>query len=114
MTLACISMHSYFLCGTPDIETLSLIALVLPAAYHSSKWKDQIPFGNGEEITKELLTSFSGSDGVTPVRDPAKSGLLTISRGTAILLLFVYVAYLFFQVTKLHHKQTRQILNLCL
>ena len=94
------------------LKHYSLIALVLPAAYHSSKWKDQIPFGNGEEITKELLTSFSGSDDVTPVRDPAKSGLLTISRGTAILLLFVYVAYLFFQVTKLHHKQTRKILNL--
>ncbi|PAV23831.1 Calcium proton exchanger [Pyrrhoderma noxium] len=81
-----------------SLMTLACITLVLPAAYHSSKWKDQIPFGNGEEITKELLTSFSGSDGVTPVRDPAKSGLLTISRGTAILLLFVYVAYLFFQL----------------
>jgi len=33
-----------------------------------------------------------------PVEERCRSGLLIISRGTAILLLMVYIAYLFFQL----------------
>lgn len=36
--------------------------------------------------------------GANPVEESWKSGLLIISRGTAIMLLFVYAAYLFFQL----------------
>ena len=53
--------------------TLSCLTLVIPAAYHSSSVDRNSP-------------------------DDTQSGLLIISRGTAILLLIVYIAYLFFQV----------------
>lgn len=49
-------------------------ALVIPAAYHNVK-----------------------TDTITAFTDHQK-GLLIISRGTAILLLVVYIAYLYFQV----------------
>ncbi|KAL0946554.1 hypothetical protein HGRIS_012759 [Hohenbuehelia grisea] len=56
-----------------SLMTLACITLVIPAAYYSSTPP------KGEEIDYE-------------------HGLHIISRGTAILLLFVYVAYLFFQL----------------
>jgi len=51
--------------------TLTCITLVIPAAYNSSQARSE---------------------------DATQSGLLTISRGTAVLLLGVYTAYLFFQL----------------
>lgn len=54
--------------------TLACLTLVIPAAYHSSSGDPSSP-------------------------NYSKSGLLIISRGTAILLLLVYIAYLFFQVS---------------
>jgi len=53
--------------------TLSCLTLVIPAAYHGLS---------------------GGPNGL----DYTESGLLIISRGTAVLLLIVYVAYLFFQL----------------
>ena len=60
------------------------LALVIPAAYHSVKV--------GDDAEKHSLT---GSPDLDPI---FQKGLLQISRGTAVLLLAVYVAYLWFQV----------------
>lgn len=69
-----------------------ILALVIPAAYHSSKMHQG---GTGNSS----MAMFSS---VTPeLDDSAENGLRIISRGTALLLLFVYVAYLIFQVCSL-------------
>jgi Ca2+:H+ antiporter len=60
--------------ASSSLMTLACITLVIPAAYHSSSDDPSSP-------------------------DYTKNGLLTISRGTAVLLLFVYFAYLVFQVS---------------
>ncbi|KAK0441097.1 Sodium/calcium exchanger protein-domain-containing protein [Armillaria borealis] len=66
--------------ASSSLMTLACITLVIPAAYHSVKSTDLFSIG-----------------------DPAgMNGLLIISRGTAILLLGVYIAYLYFQL-KSHH-----------
>ncbi|KDQ61154.1 hypothetical protein JAAARDRAFT_55858 [Jaapia argillacea MUCL 33604] len=57
-----------------SLMTLACITLVIPAAYHSAQ-------------------EHSKTDSLR-----ATDGLLTLSRGTALLLLAVYVAYLFFQL----------------
>ncbi|KAG6837274.1 hypothetical protein H0H93_012279 [Arthromyces matolae] len=62
--------------ASASFMTLACITLVIPAAYHATQTK------NGE-----------GAGGFS-----AAAGLLVISRGTAVLLLGVYVAYIFFQV----------------
>ena len=73
---------------------------MLPAAYHSSKTSEEGPFSDGN--LSDVFGSFLlGDDGMLPAHDPSRSGLLAISRGTAILLLFVYVGYLNFQVSTL-------------
>jgi Ca2+:H+ antiporter len=59
--------------ASSSLMTLACLTLVIPAAYHSSS-----------------------SDPSSP--DFTQNGLLTLSRGTAILLLFVYVVYLNFQL----------------
>jgi Ca2+:H+ antiporter len=64
-------------------------ALVIPAAYHSAK--HAMAPGNGDLVA---LTNPLVSD----LDEDAQRGLLIISRGTAILLLGVYVAYLIFQL----------------
>ncbi|RDB21333.1 Vacuolar calcium ion transporter [Hypsizygus marmoreus] len=58
--------------ASASFMTLACITLVIPAAYHSTQAKGGDP--------------------------TAEAGLLIISRGTSILLLGVYVAYLFFQL----------------
>jgi len=55
-----------------SLMVLACITLVIPAAYHSTQAKQGDPV--------------------------AEAGLLVISRGTAILLLGTYIAYLFFQL----------------
>jgi Ca2+:H+ antiporter len=63
--------------------------MVIPAAYNSAK---------GEPSRHNNSLSFF--DGQDPEVDPGtQASLLIISRGTAILLLGVYVAYLIFQVS---------------
>ncbi|KAF8077723.1 Sodium/calcium exchanger protein-domain-containing protein [Lyophyllum atratum] len=55
--------------ASASLMTLACITLVIPAAYHA-----------------------------TNIRNSAEAGLLVISRGTAVLLLGVYIAYLVFQL----------------
>lgn len=65
--------------ASSSLMTLAGITLVIPAAYHSTK------------------STSSTSDSETQI------GILIISRGTAILLLGVYVAYLYFQLKSHAH-----------
>ena len=69
--------------------TLAAIALVLPAAYYHSQFSAHRPFSIG--VGNPLV------DGTGPPEDTHR-GLMTISHGTAVLLLLVYIAYLFFEV----------------
>ncbi|KAF8844815.1 Calcium/proton exchanger [Paxillus ammoniavirescens] len=69
--------------ASASLMTLSCITLVIPAAYASTT-KAGIP---------KSPCDVSYDAGGCP-----SSGLLTISRGTAILLLLVYAAYLLFQL----------------
>ncbi|KAG8834034.1 hypothetical protein FRC17_009672 [Serendipita sp. 399] len=62
-----------------SLMTLSCITLIIPAAYHASYAR--APYG----------------DPPAP-DDGSKHGLLLISRGTSIILLILYGAYLFFQL----------------
>ncbi|KAI0086217.1 Sodium/calcium exchanger protein-domain-containing protein [Irpex rosettiformis] len=74
-----------------SLMTLACITLVIPAAYHSSK-----SHAGGIDDTTILITKqvIDGSD----LPEEYNNGLRIISRGTAILLLLVYIAYLFFQL----------------
>ncbi|KAI0273436.1 Sodium/calcium exchanger protein-domain-containing protein [Gloeopeniophorella convolvens] len=74
-----------------SLMTLACITLVIPAAYHSAKHiVAPPPDGKGLTAWTDPLMSDMDADG--------QKGLLIISRGTAILLLGVYVAYLVFQL----------------
>ncbi|KAJ4478475.1 Sodium/calcium exchanger protein-domain-containing protein [Lentinula aciculospora] len=68
--------------ASSSLMTLACITLIIPAAYNSVK-----------PPAETLLST-------TPIVTDAErwNGLLIISRGTAILLLGVYVAYLYFQL----------------
>ena len=92
MTLACIST---FPDESEDSSTLiqSELALVIPAAYHASKHIDS-PVKGGTVATMNDYNPVLYPD----LDDDGQKGLLIISRGTAILLLGVYVAYLIFQL----------------
>lgn len=70
----------------PNWDTIT--ALVIPAAYHSTK----VTSGDSGGALAPIFNRFSDPD--------ITDGLLVISRGTAILLLGVYVTYLFFQVIR--------------
>ncbi|KAF9789841.1 Sodium/calcium exchanger protein-domain-containing protein [Thelephora terrestris] len=70
-----------------SLMTLACITLVIPAAYFMSQ---TIGEGGGLDPTK--------ADQPGAIEERCKSGLLIISRGTSILLLLVYVAYLVFQL----------------
>lgn len=69
-----------------SLMTLACITLVIPAAYYMSQTV-------GEGTADVFKTGETGA-----IEERCQSGLLIISRGTAILLLLVYVAYLFFQL----------------
>jgi Ca2+:H+ antiporter len=73
-----------------SLMTLACITLVIPAAYHSAK--HAIAPGNGN------LVALTDDPLLSDLDDDAQKGLLIISRGTAILLLGVYIAYLIFQL----------------
>jgi len=63
---------------------------VIPTAYHAAKYGNSLSKGD-----------FAGamSDGlISDLDEKAQRGLLVISRGTAVLLLGVYAAYLIFQL----------------
>ncbi|KAJ7766717.1 Sodium/calcium exchanger protein-domain-containing protein [Mycena metata] len=71
--------------ASSSLMTLACITLVIPAAYHSTMLA-----ADGAKNKLPLLFSAEA--------DIDQSGLLAISRGTALLLLGVYVAYLCFQL----------------
>ncbi|TFK54680.1 calcium/proton exchanger [Heliocybe sulcata] len=76
-----------------SLMTLACITLVIPAAYHSAQNR------NSTATFEHLLTLLNNEpNGSLPELDDTKPGLLIISRGTALLLLFVYVLYLVFQL----------------
>lgn len=77
---------------------------MIPAAYHSAKSHiggiDQVhilPIPMSPMNISGFTQVVDGSD----LDDQSNQGLRIISRGTAILLLLVYIAYLFFQVCAL-------------
>ena len=82
---------------------------MIPAAYHASKHiNSPVKGGSVATMTDHVAILFPDLD------EDGQRGLKYISRGTAILLLGVYVAYLIFQL-KTHaslfnpvkHKQTQ-------
>ncbi|KAF5380913.1 hypothetical protein D9615_004160 [Tricholomella constricta] len=77
--------------ASASFMTLACITLVIPAAYHSTMAKNG---GPGENSTLKAVID----GGISDLDPSAEAGLLVISRGTAILLLGVYIAYLFFQL----------------
>jgi Ca2+:H+ antiporter len=84
---------------TPDpdmfqLMTLAAIAIVLPAAYSHSQFPLHKPFSsnNASSVAEATLSSAD-----------AQRGLEIISHGTAVLLLLVYIAYLFFEVRTNSH-----------
>ncbi|KAJ7940190.1 Sodium/calcium exchanger protein-domain-containing protein [Mycena leptocephala] len=71
--------------ASSSLMTLACITLVIPAAYHSTML--------ASDGAKNKLPVLSSTEA-----DIDQGGLLVISRGTALLLLGVYVAYLCFQL----------------
>ncbi|KAF7799565.1 hypothetical protein EIP86_010802 [Pleurotus ostreatoroseus] len=88
--------------ASSSLMTLTCITLVIPAAYHSAKSHaggiDEVihilPFPSGPIGAESFTQVVDGSD----LDDRSNQGLRIISRGTAILLLLVYVAFLIFQL----------------
>lgn len=92
MTLACIST---FFDKSEDSSRLIHfeLALVIPAAYHASKHiSSPVKGGSVATMNSHNVVLYPDLD------EDGQRGLKYISRGTAILLLGVYVAYLFFQL----------------
>ncbi|KAI0782213.1 calcium/proton exchanger [Abortiporus biennis] len=78
-----------------SLMTLTCITLVIPAAYHSAKIHSGDIVANATAIvTDSFETVIDGTD----LDAGSERGLRFISRGTAILLLLVYAAYLVFQL----------------
>ncbi|KZT69758.1 calcium/proton exchanger [Daedalea quercina L-15889] len=78
--------------ASSSLMTLACITLVIPAAYHTAQL-------HLDKNTTKLVDSMANAavDG-TDLNTTSERGLLLISRGTALLLLVVYVAYLVFQL----------------
>ncbi|TCD70925.1 hypothetical protein EIP91_000831 [Steccherinum ochraceum] len=80
--------------ASSSLMTLSCITLVIPAAYHSAK-------SHSGGIDNSTLLTAAGLEVVSDGSDLENiyaDGLKIISRGTAILLLGVYIVYLYFQL----------------
>ncbi|KAJ7264958.1 Sodium/calcium exchanger protein-domain-containing protein [Mycena haematopus] len=75
--------------ASSSLMTLACITLVIPAAYQSTYLANLASDGAKAKLPSLL---FNAEDEID------QSGLLVISRGTALLLLGVYVAYLCFQL----------------
>ncbi|KAG7448245.1 Calcium/proton exchanger [Guyanagaster necrorhizus] len=82
-----------------SLMTLACITLIIPAAYHSVKSNSDL-FSIGGSASES--PSLSYIDNRIDLDPAGMNGLLIISRGTAVLLLGVYIAYLYFQL-KSHH-----------
>lgn len=107
MTLACISTFSRSCAHIHPQSNFNTLphhlhpsALIIPAAYHSAR-ADSNPSDEYTVTPSANATLHIASSSVEQIHDMDKQGqkgLLTISRGTALLLLATYVAYLIFQV----------------
>ncbi|QRV72461.1 Sodium/calcium exchanger protein [Ceratobasidium sp. AG-Ba] len=75
-----------------SLMTLACITLVIPAAYHSNQQHPSKPISPKEAFTALMETDAPSGN------ENSREGLLFISRGTAIILLVVYVCYLIFQL----------------
>jgi Ca2+/H+ antiporter len=64
---------------------------VIPAAYHSAK-------RTAHPRDRNLIEPTTAEPLIDDLNDNSQEGLLTISRGTAVLLLVVYIGYLIFQL----------------
>lgn len=73
-------------------------ALVIPAAYHASQLEE-----HWHRVHNDTLVHQLRGDDLPGFDNIGISGLLTISRGTSILLLFIYLAYLYFQLKSHAH-----------
>ncbi|KAL7283672.1 hypothetical protein ACG7TL_003108 [Trametes sanguinea] len=86
--------------ASSSLMTLACITLVIPAAYHSAKSHAGGVDGgvNATAIAPVIRALDAESDlGLSGMDAGGVHGLKIISRGTAILLLLVYIAYLIFQ-----------------
>ncbi|KAM5530208.1 hypothetical protein V8D89_016122 [Ganoderma adspersum] len=86
--------------ASSSLMTLACITLVIPAAYHSSKSHAGLDT-NGTAIAlpvNDMLNKARIELGLDSLDADSYEGLKIISRGTAILLLLMYIAYLVFQL----------------
>ncbi|KIY50764.1 calcium/proton exchanger, partial [Fistulina hepatica ATCC 64428] len=79
--------------ASSSLMTLACITLIIPAAFFN--------YSNGKGVPGENIGADTSStlEVVDIVDEDTQHGLLLISRGTALLLLGVYVAYLYFQIS---------------
>ncbi|KAI9065379.1 calcium/proton exchanger [Trametes sanguinea] len=87
--------------ASSSLMTLACITLVIPAAYHSAKSHAGGVEGgvNATSIAPVIRALDPENDlGLSGLDAGGVHGLKIISRGTAILLLLVYIAYLIFQL----------------
>lgn len=75
-----------------SLMTLACITLVIPAAYHSNQQHPSKPLAVEDALAGLMGTDAPGGN------ELSREGLLLISRGTAIILLIVYISYLVFQL----------------
>nr|VWO97935.1 PLA2 protein [Ganoderma boninense] len=82
-----------------SLMTLACITLVIPAAYHSSKSHGVDSNGTADALSvNDALEKARLELGLDRLDAGSYEGLKVISRGTAILLLLMYIAYLVFQL----------------
>ncbi|KAF8896970.1 Sodium/calcium exchanger protein-domain-containing protein [Mucidula mucida] len=91
-----------------SLMTLSCITLIIPAAYHSVKSGNTSLFSNALGSSR-LDSSSDHNNDLLDLDRAGLDGLLIISRGTAILLLGMYVAFLYFQLKTHHHLFEAQV-----
>jgi len=80
------------------LSYVSFAALVIPAIYNLSQIYNDAD-GSAISRVSTALTGAGNHEVLSGLEQNFKHRFLIVSRGTAIVLLFVYVAYLFFQVT---------------
>jgi len=81
-----------------SLMMLACLTLVIPAAYSMSQKFGNNPDGFDPSRVFAALNDPKNGQMLSGVDLQHRDGLLIISRGTAIILLFVYVAYLVFQL----------------
>ncbi|THH17119.1 hypothetical protein EW146_g3628 [Bondarzewia mesenterica] len=80
--------------ASASLMTLACITMIIPAAYHSAR-TSLVP--SSPIDPSKFVVTFTDS-AFTDLDEKGQAGLLIISRGTALLLLGVYIAYLLFQL----------------